>query len=193
MPSLNAGVSCRKDRGRSNLGEQIHKVGDWPLIKLLYCFDQPTSEILIGERFAQPVELLEDTAPRHGIIKASLVADMFSLQDPPFFSANGDAGTQLLRKTSRELLVGTDVDTRNHRLGVQQRRRDEVFQIVVALLFRPWMILWAIAPASCEVEPGLEDVAAHVLNLCGHETVTALQVQRRFQDRLAMNERAILF
>src|SRR5580700_3461721 len=100
MPSLNAGVSCRKDRGRSNLGEQIHKVGDRPLIKLMHGFDQPASEILIGERFAQPVELIEDTAPRHEIIKASHVADMLSLQDPLVFSANGDAGTQLLRKTS---------------------------------------------------------------------------------------------
>src|SRR5580700_10377106 len=112
MPSLNAGVSCRKDRGRSNLGEQIHKVGDRPLIELLHGFDQPHWEILIGERFAQPVELFEDTTPRHGIIEASLVADMFSLQDPLFLSANGDAGTKLLRKTSRELLIGTDLDTR---------------------------------------------------------------------------------
>ena len=66
------------------------------------------------------MELLEDTVPRHGVIEASLVADMFFLQDPLVISANGDAGTKLLGKTSRELLVGTDLDTRDHRLGVRR-------------------------------------------------------------------------
>jgi hypothetical protein len=43
--SLNAGVSCRKDRGRSNLGEQVHQVRDPPSIELLHRLDEPASEI----------------------------------------------------------------------------------------------------------------------------------------------------
>lgn len=37
--SLNAGVSCRKDRGRSNEGEQIHQVRDRLSIELLHRLD----------------------------------------------------------------------------------------------------------------------------------------------------------
>ena len=36
LNSLNAGVSCRKDGGRSNLGEQVHQVRDRPSIELLH-------------------------------------------------------------------------------------------------------------------------------------------------------------
>jgi hypothetical protein len=37
--SLNARVRCRKDRGRSNLREQVHQVQDRPRIELLHGFD----------------------------------------------------------------------------------------------------------------------------------------------------------
>ena len=72
--SLNAGVSCRKDRGRSNLGEQVHQVRDPPRIELLHRLDEPVSEIFIRERFAQPMELLHGPVPRHGIGQTPFVA-----------------------------------------------------------------------------------------------------------------------
>ena len=76
-------------------------------------------------------------------------------------------------------------------LIVQQRRRDEVFQIVVGLLFGVWMVLRTKAPTPRDIEARLEDIAAHVLNACRRESVAALQIQHRFQHRLAVNERAV--
>ena len=78
--------------------------------------------------------------------------------------------------------VGTDFDpceqrlrirrpnTRRLELGgsdliVEQRRGDEVFQIVVGLLFGLWMVLRAEAPATRDIESPLEDVTAHVLDV----------------------------
>lgn len=69
-----------------------------------------------------------------------------------------------------------------------QRRRDEVLQIAVALLFDPWMVLRTITPYPREVVARLEDVAPHMLNLCGLHTLASLQIQRCFQHRLAMNQ-----
>jgi hypothetical protein len=129
-------------------------------------------------------------------------------QNALVFGANGDAGTELLRIASRELLVGMDLDPREQRLCirrlnarrfqlggpdliVQQRRRDEVFQIVVGLLFGLRIVLRAKAPTARDVEARLEDVAAHVLNARRRQTVATLQIQHRFQHRLAMNERAV--
>ena len=56
--SLNAGVSCLEDSGRSNLGEQVYQVRDPPTIELLHRFDEPASEILIREWFTQPMKFL---------------------------------------------------------------------------------------------------------------------------------------
>jgi hypothetical protein len=75
--SLNTGVSFAKDGSASNLGEQVDKIRNWPSIELLDCLDESVSEIFIGEGFAQPVELLEDTIPGHGVVEVSLIADMF--------------------------------------------------------------------------------------------------------------------
>ena len=78
-------------------------------------------------------------------------------------------------------LRGTD-------LIVEQRRCDEVLEVVVGLLFGPGMILRAISPTTREIESPLEDVALHALNICRHQTVAALQIQHCLQQRLAMNE-----
>ena len=51
--SLNAGVRCRKGRGRSNLGEEVRQVRGPPSIELLHRLDEPASEIFIRERFAR--------------------------------------------------------------------------------------------------------------------------------------------
>ena len=61
--SVNAGVSCREDSRRSNLGEHVHQVRDPPGIKLLHRLDEPASEIVVGERLAQPLELLNGPVP----------------------------------------------------------------------------------------------------------------------------------
>src|ERR1700676_4494393 len=53
------------------------------------------------------------------------------------------------------------------------------------------MVLQTVAPTSREVERPLEDVAAHMLNICCRQMVAALQIQNCFQHRLAMNERAV--
>lgn len=74
---------------------------------------------------------------------------------------------------------------------VEQRRRDEVFEIVISLLFGLGMILRTIATTSREIEGSLEDVASHALDICRHQAVAALQIQHSFQHRLAMNERAV--
>jgi hypothetical protein len=76
-------------------------------------------------------------------------------------------------------------------LTVEQRRCEELLQIVVALLLGPRMVLRAIVSTSGEVEARLEDVAAHTLNLCRNQPVAALPVQYRFQRRSTMNERAV--
>jgi hypothetical protein len=75
--SLNAGVSCRKHRRRSYLGEQFRQICDPPTIELLHGFDEPASEILICEWFTQPMKFLHDPVPRHRIGQASLVAQLF--------------------------------------------------------------------------------------------------------------------
>ena len=79
--SLNAGVSCRKDRGRSNLREQDHQVRDPPTIELLHRLNEPASEILIRERFTQPMELLHGPVPRHGIGQPPFVAQLLFHED----------------------------------------------------------------------------------------------------------------
>ena len=70
-------MSCWKDHRRSNLGEQVHQVRDPPSIELVNRLDEPASEIFIGERFAQPMELLYSPVPRHGIGQPPFVAQLF--------------------------------------------------------------------------------------------------------------------
>ena len=181
--SLNAGVSCRKDGGRSNLGEQVHQVRDPPSIELLHRLNEPASEIFIRERFAQPMELLHGPVPRHRIGQTSLVAQLLFHQDPLVFGVDRDSGIELFGITSGEMLIGTDLHSCEQRLRirrlnacrlqlggphliVEQSRRDEIFQIVVGLLFGLGMVLRTIAPTSREVEGALEDVAADVLDIC---------------------------
>ena len=72
--SLNAGVRGRKDRGGSNLDEQVHQIRERRGIEPLHSLDELAPEILIRESFAQPVELLHGPVPVQGIGQASLVA-----------------------------------------------------------------------------------------------------------------------
>ena len=189
----------------SNLGEQVHQIRDRLGIELLHSLDESRSETLIRESFAEPVELFDSPVPPHGLRQASLVAELLLHQDPLVFGANGDAGTELLGIASRELLVGMDLDPREQRLRirrlnarrfhsagpdviVEQRHRDEVFEIVLGLLFGLWMVLRTKGSTPRDVEAGLEDVAAHMVNTCRRQTVATLQIQHRLQHRLAMND-----
>src|ERR1700733_7829013 len=103
-----------------------------------------------------------------------------------------DSGTELSGIPSGELLVGTDVYSCKQRLRVrclnacrlqlggphlivEQRRRDEIFQVVVGLLFGLRMILRTITPTSSEIEGSLEDVAAHAFDIRCCQTIAALQ------------------
>lgn len=79
----------------SNLGEQIHQVRDRPSIELLHSLDQPASQVLIGERFAQPMELLHSPVPRHGIGQPPFVAQLLFDQDPLVFGVDRDSDSEL--------------------------------------------------------------------------------------------------
>src|SRR6266853_1842516 len=58
-------------------------------------------------------------------------------------------------------------------LAVEQRRGDEVFEVVVALFFQPGMILGAVISAAGKILAGLEDVTTYMLDVCGIEFVAA--------------------
>src|SRR5260370_24688012 len=181
--SLNAGVSCWKDRFRSNLGEQVHQVRDPPTIELLHRFDEPASEILIREWFTQPMKFLHGPVPRHRIGQTSLVAQLFFHENPLVFSEDRDSGIKFFGITSGETLIGTDLHSRKQRLRirrlnacrlqlrwphliVEQSRCDEVFEIVLGLLFALGMIRRTIATTSREIERSLEDFAVAALDIC---------------------------
>src|SRR5580704_7340013 len=93
--SLDARVRCRKDRCRSNLGEQLHQIRDWPRIELLHGLDQPASKILIGERLAQPMEFLHGSVPRQRVCQTTLPADLLLCQGPLLFGVDRYSGTDL--------------------------------------------------------------------------------------------------
>src|SRR5882724_8025524 len=169
LNSLNAGVSCRKHRRRSNLGEQIRQVRDPPGIELSHRVDEAASEIFTRERFAQPMELLHGPVPRHRIVQTSLVAQLLFHQDALVLGVDRDSGIELFGISSGEMLIGMDLHSRKQRLRirrlnasrlqlggphliVEQRHRDQVFEIVVGLLFGLGMILRAIATTSREIE-----------------------------------------
>ena len=116
---------------------------------------------------------------------------------------DGDSGIEFFGIAGGELLVGMNLHSCEQRLRVrrlnacrlqlvgpdlivEQGSCDEIFQIVVGLLFGLGMILRTIAPTSREVVGPLEDVASYALDLCRHEAVAALQIQHCFQHRLAM-------
>ena len=117
---LNAGVSCRKYGNRSDLGEQVHQARDRSRIELLNGLDQPASEIFIGERLAQPLELLHGPFPRHRIGQTSLVAQLFFHQDPLIFGMDGDSGIEFFRIASGEMLVGLNVHSCEQRLRIRR-------------------------------------------------------------------------
>ena len=120
-----------------------------------------------------------------------------------------DAGTELLRISSREMIVGMDIDPRGQRLR-SRRLNVRWFQLsgpdlIIGVTPPRWgtsdcsrLALWSVGsplPKSShprgDVEARQEDVAAHVLNVRGGQTVATLQIQHRVQDRLAMYERAV--
>jgi hypothetical protein len=120
--------------------------------------------ILIREWFTQ-----RRSGPRHRIGQASLLAQLFFHKNPLVFRGDRDSGIKLFGITSGETLIGTDLHSRKQRLRirrlnacrlqlrwphliVEQSRRDEVFEIVVGLLFGLGMILRAIATTSREIE-----------------------------------------
>src|ERR1700683_4804530 len=109
---------------------------------------------------------------------------------------------------SAKTLVRANFDTNQYSLGiwslnsrlfqlrrpeliVEQRGRDQVLQVVIALLFDPWMVFVAEAPAAREFEGPLEDVAAYVLNGGGGQNIAHLAIQHSFQYGLTMGERTI--
>ena len=119
---------------------------------------------------------------------------MFFHKDSLVFGVDRDSGIKLFGITSCEALIGTDLHSRKQRLRirrlnacrlqlrwphliVEQSRRDEVFEIVVGLLFGLWMILRTIATTSREIERPLEDVAVDALDICRDEAVVALQIK----------------
>ena len=50
-------------------------------------------------------------------------------------------------------------------LIVEQRCRDEVFEVVIALLSHLRIVLCTEGSATCEFEGPLEDIAAHAFNV----------------------------
>ena len=130
---------------------------------------------------------------------------MFFHQDPLVFGVDRDSGIEFFGIASGERSFGMHLHSCEQRLRVrrlnacrlqlggadlivEQGHGDEIFQIVVGLLFGLGIVLRTIAPTSREIEGSLEDVATNALDICCHQAVAALQFEHRFQHRLAMNE-----
>src|ERR1700743_291101 len=101
---------------------------------------------------------------------------------------------------SAETFIRANFDTRKQSLGImtlntclfqlrrpeliiEQRGRDEVSQVVVALLLHLWMVLGTEGPTACEFESPLENVALHALNVCGRQAIPTLQIEHSLQHR----------
>jgi hypothetical protein len=78
---------------------------------LLHNLDKPFSKIFIGESLTQPVELLDSTVPRHGVIQPSLVAVLLLHKDTLVFGAEPDRWVQI----SLPMLMGMDLGSESSR------------------------------------------------------------------------------
>src|SRR5579872_1228369 len=134
---------------------------------------------------------------------------MFTYKDSAILCPDRNARGKLTRITRSKLCVGTHFNPGNHCLGicrlnsfwnklcragltVEERHRDQVFQVIVGLLLQPDVVLRAVTAAACKVETCFEDIATYVVNLGRREIVAAPKIERGLQHRLAMNKRGIL-
>ena len=57
-------------------------------IQILHRLDKLASKSFVGERFAQPVELLDHSIPRHRLIQATLVSFVLLNKGPLVFGTS---------------------------------------------------------------------------------------------------------
>src|SRR6202011_1438100 len=77
-------------------------------------------------------------------------------------------------------------------LAIEQRGSDQVFQIVVGLLFGLWLILATERSAARNIVTALEDITLDAIDVTTRQPMSPLQLQRRLQHRLAVDQRAEL-
>ena len=80
----------------SDHSEKIEQRGNWRRVDFLHGVDQLIAKTRVRKLFAQPMELLHDAIPRHGIVDAALIANMLLHQNPLVLGVDGDAGAESL-------------------------------------------------------------------------------------------------
>ncbi len=61
------------------------------MIQILHRLNNLVAEVFVRERFAQPVKLLHDTVPGHGIVQSPLVSEVLLSPNPLVVGSHGDA------------------------------------------------------------------------------------------------------
>src|SRR4029077_3844426 len=141
--------------------------------------------------------------------QASLITVLFLLQLATALSVDGNPGIQFLRIPSGEFGVETNPHACQELLGIrsldaawfelfrtdlaiEQRGSDQVFQIVVGLLFGLWLIFATEGSAARDIVTALEDIALDAIDVTTRQPMSPLQLQCRLQHRLAVDQRAEL-
>src|ERR1700730_7647232 len=75
---------------------------------------------------------------------------------------------------------------------VQKCRSDQIFQIVVRLLFGPGSVLGTEGAATGDVEAGLKDITQDALDVVCRQAVVAFELENGCQHGLTMDERTVL-
>src|SRR5260370_10357095 len=170
-------ASGREEGSRTDLYEKIHQVLDRMLIEDGNQFDDVVSKRRIRKGFAQPVEFLDLSFPRERVSETTFVVGLLAIKDFTSLGPDGDAGAEFARISCREDFVRVDLDFAQQRLRVagpdtrwlelrrsdrlvQKCRSDQIFQIVVRLLFGPGSVLGTEGAATGDVEAGLKDITS---------------------------------
>src|ERR1700730_10779814 len=172
-------------------------------------FDDVVSKRRIRKGFAQPVEFLDLSFPRERVPETTFVVGLLAIKDFPSLGPDGDAGAEFARISCREDFVRVDLDFAQQRLRVagpdtrwlelrrsdrivQKCRSDQIFQIVVRLLFGPGSVLGTEGAATGDVEAGLKDITQDALDVVCRQAVVAFELENGFQHGLTMDERTVL-
>src|SRR5580692_11411922 len=128
-----------------------------------------------------------------------------AIKDLPSLGPDGDAGAEFARISCREDFVRVDLDFAQQRLRVarpdtrwlelrrsdrivQKCRSDQIFQIVVRLLFGLRSILGTEGAATGDVEAGLKDITQDAFDVVCRQAVVAFELENGLQHWLTVDE-----
>src|SRR5258708_5076741 len=180
-----------KDRSGRYLTQQPEQFGERLAIEALDGRDDGAAQLGIREWLGQPVELLDRASPGQGMLEPSLVAALGFGEFPAVLGAHGDLAVEVLGIASGKFGVWPDFDLGQERLGicsfdarlfelgradlvVEERGGDQVFQIVIGLLFGGRMILRSETAAASDVKAALKDLADDRNDVGNRQFVAAL-------------------